>query len=62
MPRFFQDYTYEGEAHREFAVFEGSGTLADQLLQFSLGGLTFWNDEQGRLYGFRLSGAGAAGE
>ncbi|MBC5580403.1 hypothetical protein H8S23_02680 [Anaerofilum sp. BX8] len=62
MPRLFQDYTYEGEAHREFAVFEGSGTLADQLLQFSLGGLTFWNDEQGRLYGFRLSGAGAAGE
>ena len=61
-PRLFLDYTYEGKPHREFAVFDGSGDLADRLLQFSLGGLTFWDDEQGRLYGFRLSGTDVVGE
>ena len=61
-PRLFLDYTYEGKPHREFAVFDGSGDLADRLRQFSLGGLTFWDDEQGRLYGFRLSGTDVVGE
>lgn len=59
-PQVSGDYSFDGEKLYTLSV-RGGGSFAQQLLQYSLGGLDFWVDEEGALRGLRLWGTGAAG-